>query len=110
MHPKIDANIDAGKIGVRMQMFTMFIDFGQGFEKRKTLQNIGRGSKNQGLGFIEKTLRKVSPQKIGRETRKKRFPELPGLVLEAQKAIFSMVFRDLTKLVSRRHANRPGVG
>ena len=49
-----------------MRLFTILLDFGrrfgakiakksdlelQGLEKRKSLQNVGRGSKNQGLAF-----------------------------------------------------------
>ena len=58
-------------IRVRIRFFTILLDFGrrfgpqikeksalqpQGLAKRKTLQNTGRGSKNQGSGF-QKTLK-----------------------------------------------------
>ena len=58
------------KIRVWMRLFTIWLDFGRRFgaeihekstlelqdlEKRKTLQNTGRGSKNQGSGFQKTT-------------------------------------------------------
>ena len=74
----------------------------EGLAKRKTLQNIGRGSKNQGSSFqiimknrftnaSEGDSEKIDPKKFGEI----RFSEPVGLVLGTEFDGFCEVFRSL---------------
>ena len=73
----------------------------EGLAKRKTLQNIGRGSKNQGSSFQKimknrlKTLQKATLKKSTQKFGEIRFSEPLGLVLGAEFVGFCVVFRSL---------------
>ena len=73
----------------------------EGLAKRKTLQNIGRGSKNQGSSFqiiMKNRFKNASEgdsEKIGPKIGKIRFSEPLGLVLGAEFDEFCEVFRSL---------------
>ena len=73
----------------------------EGLAKRKTLQNIGRGSKNQGSSFQIimknrlKTLQKATLKKSAQKFGKIRFSEPLGLALGAEFEGFSEVGRSL---------------
>ena len=84
----------------------------EGLAKRKTLQNIGRGSKNQGSSF-QKIIEKCLQKRFRRQLRKNRpkksekydFRSPWGSFGKPKTDVSRTLLRNFSMLVLRRHVN-----